>query len=162
MKISWPSSGHTILPTGTFLQPFSFPRLGPFPFFRTALDFCACRCLRRELRRIILAFALRTASVLAVCFFGKAVFGFFPVAGIIGCDCVSIIEPCSIGCTFIGPVKGELRRGITDNSLLAGLFDGRRMVSSGRAGTELFGSARSAARMTLGPLATRAFKLLVA
>ena len=31
-------------------------------------------------------------------------------------------EPCSIGCTFIGPVNGALRWGITDNSPPAGLF----------------------------------------
>jgi hypothetical protein len=79
--------------------------------------------LRRDSRRIIFALAARTASVLTDRFFGIAVFGLSPTAGIIGCDWAGLVEPCSAGCMLMGPVNGDLRRGIADNALLSALFD---------------------------------------
>jgi hypothetical protein len=78
--------------------------------------------LRRESRRIILAFAARTASILIDRFLGDAFFGLLPVVGIMGCNGVGLVEPCSAGCMFMGPVSGDLRRGITDNALRSALF----------------------------------------
>jgi hypothetical protein len=78
--------------------------------------------LRRESRRIILAFATRTASVLIDRFLGDVLFGSLPVAGIIGCNGVGLVEPCSAGCMLMGPVNGALRRGMTDNALRSALF----------------------------------------
>jgi hypothetical protein len=78
--------------------------------------------LRSESRRIILAFAARTASILADRFLGDVFFGLLPVVGIIGCNGVGLVEPCSAGCMFIGPVNGDLRRGITDNAPRSTLF----------------------------------------
>jgi hypothetical protein len=37
---------------------------------------------------------------------------------------VAAIELCSMGCTLIGPVDGDLRSGIKDNSLLPSSFNG--------------------------------------
>jgi hypothetical protein len=45
-----------------------------------------------------------------------------PVAGIIGCNGVGLVEPCSAGCMLMGPVDGDLRRGITDNAQPSALF----------------------------------------
>jgi hypothetical protein len=77
--------------------------------------------LRRESRRIILAFAARTASILIDRFLGDAVFGLLPVVGI-GCNGVGLVEPCSTGCMLMGPVNGDLRRGIIDNTPRSALF----------------------------------------
>ncbi len=82
----------------------------------------ARRCLRRESRRIILAFAARTASVLIERFLGDALFGLLPVVGIIGCNGVGLVEPCSAGCMLMGPVNADLRRGIADNAHRSALF----------------------------------------
>jgi hypothetical protein len=71
---------------------------------------------------MILAFAARTASVLTDRFFGMAVLDLPPAAGIIGCDWVGLVEPCSAGWMLMGPVNGDLRRGITDNALRPALF----------------------------------------
>jgi hypothetical protein len=76
--------------------------------------FWACRCFRSELRRIILAFAIRTASVLGVCFFACGVS--VSVVGIMR-NCMGAIVPCATGCTLMGPVDVGLPLGITDNSL---------------------------------------------
>jgi len=78
--------------------------------------------LRRESRRIILAFATRTASILIDRFLGDALFGLLPVVGIMGCDGIGLVEPCSAGCTLIGPVNGDLRRRIIDNAPRSALF----------------------------------------
>jgi hypothetical protein len=78
--------------------------------------------LRRESRRINLAFAARTASILIDRFLGDAFFGLLPVVGIIGCNGVALVEPCSAGCTLIGPVNGDLRRRIIDNAPRSALF----------------------------------------
>src|SRR5260370_28545562 len=63
----------------------------------------ASRCFRKELRRDILAFAARTASVLVGRCFGLGVFIAFPTVGIIGSTCVGLIELCSTGCVLMGP-----------------------------------------------------------
>jgi hypothetical protein len=78
--------------------------------------------LRRESRRKILAFAARTASILIDRFLGDAFFGLLSVAGITGCSGVGLVEPCSAGCMLMGPVNGNLRRGITGNAPRSALF----------------------------------------
>jgi hypothetical protein len=78
--------------------------------------------LRRESRRIILAFATRTASILIDRFLGDALFGLLPVVGIIGCNGIGRVEPCSAGCMLMGPVNGDLRRGMPDNAPRSALF----------------------------------------
>src|SRR5258705_2916516 len=65
----------------------------------------ARRCLRRESRRIILAFAARTASILIDRFLGYAFFPLLPGVGIMGCNAEGLVEPCSAGCMFMGPVR---------------------------------------------------------
>jgi hypothetical protein len=77
--------------------------------------------LRSELRRMILAFATRTASVLDGCFFGNGAFA-SPTVGIIGNSGVAAVEPCSTGCMSMGPGDIGLRLGIADNALLTGWF----------------------------------------
>jgi hypothetical protein len=54
-----------------------------------------------ELRLLIFAFAIRAASALGDCFFCVAVFAVFVDYG-----CAALSAPCSIGCTFMGPVAG--------------------------------------------------------
>jgi hypothetical protein len=44
-------------------------------------------------------------------------------------NCVAAVEPCSTGCTLMGPVDDGLRLGITDNSLLPSWF--RRLAEKG-------------------------------
>jgi hypothetical protein len=85
--------------------------------------FWACRCFRSELRRIIRAFAIRTASVLGVCFFDRRVFVSVSAVGIMR-NCVGAIEPCSTGCTVMGPVDVDLFLAIMDNALRPSSFDG--------------------------------------
>jgi hypothetical protein len=124
-----PKVGSSILSTGTMRRVPSLlapdachrPSSGCMPDVRrTAL--WARRCLRRESRRIILAFAARTASILIDRFLGDALLGLLPVVRIIGCSGVGLVEPCSAGCMFMGPVDGDLRRGITDNAQRSALF----------------------------------------
>jgi hypothetical protein len=74
---------------------------------------------------MILALAAWTASVLVGCFFRCGVFVSAPAAGIIGSNGVAAIEPCSTGCTLIGPADVGLRFGIMDNALLPHSFDAR-------------------------------------
>jgi hypothetical protein len=88
--------------------------------------FWACRCFRSELRRMILAFAIRTASVLGDGFFGSGVSVSAPAVGIQGSNGVAAIEPCSTGCMLIGPVIFALLFGILDNARLPGWFDARK------------------------------------
>jgi hypothetical protein len=53
---------------------------------------------------------------------GDALFGSLPVVGISGCDGVGRVEPCSAGCMLMGPVNGDLRRGIIHNAPQTALF----------------------------------------
>jgi len=56
---------------------------------------CACRCFRSEMRRMIRAFAMRTASVLVRLVFGGGVTkASVPIGvGIAGCEENGIVEP---------------------------------------------------------------------
>jgi hypothetical protein len=83
----------------------------------------ACRCFRNELRRVILAFATRTASVLVVVFcLGCGAFFNFPPIGIIGNTGVGTFEARSTGCVLMGPVTG-LSLGISDNATRPNSFE---------------------------------------
>ena len=84
--------------------------------------FSACRCLLSEPRRLIFALAIRTASARVDCFF-ETFFGFLPVTTTIGCDCINVIEPCTTGCTLMGPVNGGFGRGMPDNAWRANWFN---------------------------------------
>jgi hypothetical protein len=84
------------------------------------------------LRRIILAFATRTASVLGDGFFDSGVLVCAPAVGIPGSSGVAAIEPCSTGCMLIGPVNFGLLFGIMDNARLPGSFDARQKASPAR------------------------------
>jgi hypothetical protein len=64
-----------------------------------------------DLRLLIFAFATRAASALGDCFFSAAV-----VAALVDCGCAAVSAPCSIGCTFIGPVAGGRSLAIPDNA----------------------------------------------
>jgi hypothetical protein len=75
------------------------------------------------LRRVIRAFAIRTASVLGVGFFDSRVFVSVSAVGIMR-NCMAAIESRSAGCTLMGPVDVDLFLGIIDNALPPGLFDG--------------------------------------
>jgi hypothetical protein len=56
------------------------------------------------LRRVILAFATRIASVLVGFCFGFGAFFTPPTVGIIGSISLGIIDPRARGCVLIGPV----------------------------------------------------------
>ena len=71
---------------------------------------------------MILAFATRTASIRGDCFFGSGVLVSVAAVGIMGIG-VAAVEPCSTGCTLMGPVDVGLRLGINDNALPPDLFD---------------------------------------
>jgi hypothetical protein len=80
--------------------------------------------LRNEFRRVILAFATRTASVLVVgfCFsFDCGTFFNFPAVGIKGKTGVATFAARSTGCVLIGPVIG-VRLDMLDNSISPKLF----------------------------------------
>jgi hypothetical protein len=94
----------------------------------------ASRCFRKESRRVILAFAKRTASVLVRFLSGWGVFFHLSTVGIKGNTGVAIFEARSIGCVFIGPVT----LGILDNSICASLF--KRKDTRHNVG-DLFGAA---------------------
>ena len=79
-----------------------------------AQPFSACRCLFSEPRRLIFAFAIRTASARVNCLI-ETFFGFLLVSAAIGCDFINVIEPCATGCTLMGPVNGGFGRGMIDN-----------------------------------------------
>jgi hypothetical protein len=89
--------------------------------------FWACRCFRSEFRRIILAFAIRTASVLGDRFFASDVFVSASAVGIMS-NCVGAIEPFSTGCMLMGPVDVGLLLGIMDNAQIQSSFDARKGV----------------------------------
>src|SRR5271165_4285086 len=80
------------------------------------LPFWASRCFRSEFRRVLLALAARTASVLVGRCFGRGVFAAFPAVGIIGSPCVGAIEPRSRGCIVIGPADFGLFLGILNTA----------------------------------------------
>jgi hypothetical protein len=82
--------------------------------------FWACRCLRSELRRMILAFATRTACALGAGFLERVLVS-ATVVGIIS-NCVGACEPSAAGCTLMGPGDVGLRLGILDNARLASWF----------------------------------------
>ena len=88
------------------------------------MAFRASRCFRSDSRRVIFAFAARTASVRVGCFFGCGAFNAFPAAGIIGNACVGMTEPRLTGCVVMGPVGADLFLAIPDNALPPGSFDG--------------------------------------
>ena len=85
--------------------------------------FRASRCFCKELRRVILAFAARIASVLVSCCFGCGVLVTFPAIGIIGSACVGSIDERLLGCVLIGPVGVNVPLGILDNSLRSNPFN---------------------------------------
>ncbi|MEA2899035.1 MAG: hypothetical protein QOJ84_4650 [Bradyrhizobium sp.] len=70
---------------------------------------------------MILAFAIRTASVRGDRFFDSGVLVSAPGVGIMS-NCVGAIEPCSTGCMFIGPGDVGLLFGILDNSQMQSSF----------------------------------------
>ncbi len=74
-----------------------------------------------EPRRLIFAFATRTASARVDCFL-EACFGSL-FSGVIGRDCINVIEPCSTSCTLMGPVNGGFGRGMADNASRANWFN---------------------------------------
>src|SRR5256885_16137842 len=80
--------------------------------------FWAWRCFFSELRRIILAFAARTASILACWIFGRGVFfSSSPRVDILMGSRFRAVGLCSTGCMLIGPIVGDLLLAIWDNSL---------------------------------------------
>ena len=98
---------------------------------------------------MILAFATRTASILACCFSGKAVLVSSRSVGTMASIWVGAVELCSIGCTLIGPVYGDLRLGIRDNSLLPSWFNGSERGHAG-VNLKLTGPLSSQARVVDG------------
>jgi hypothetical protein len=78
------------------------------------------------LRRVILAFAARTASVRVGRCFGCGIFAAFPAVGIMGSTCVGLIEARSMGCVLIGPVV-DLFLSIVDNACLPDSFKGKQI-----------------------------------
>jgi hypothetical protein len=87
--------------------------------------FCACRCLRNELRRVIRAFAARTASFLVSFFFGGAARerSVSLASGNAGNTGAGIVALCATGCILIGPAHRGLLLCIGDNALPPNLFD---------------------------------------
>jgi hypothetical protein len=88
--------------------------------------FWACRCFRSELRRMIRAFATRTASLLGDRFFGSGAVVSVPAVGIMS-DCVDAIESCVTGCRVMVPADVGLRFGIQDNARLQSSFNAQRL-----------------------------------
>jgi len=80
------------------------------------LPFWASRCFRREFRRVILALAARTASVLVGSCFGCGLSAALPTVGMMGSPRVGIIEPRSRGCMVIGPVDVDFLLGILNTA----------------------------------------------
>ena len=92
------------------MEPFVIPplfKIAHFPKVNTVLmaQFCASdglswvrslRCFCSEFRLVILAFAIRSASALADCFFVPASSG-RSIVGFSDGDWLSVIEPCSTG-----------------------------------------------------------------
>jgi hypothetical protein len=80
-------------------------------------SFRACRCFRKDSRRVISALAARTASaIVGFCFCSGVLFT--PTYGSVGRTWVDNIEGRSIGCVIIGPIAG-LFLGILENAFLA-------------------------------------------
>jgi hypothetical protein len=79
--------------------------------------FRACRCFRKDSRRVISALAARSASAIVGFCFGSNVL-FTPTVGSVGRTWVNNIEGRPIGCVIMGPVAG-LFLGILENAFLA-------------------------------------------
>ena len=77
--------------------------------------FRACRCFRKDSRRVISALAARSASAIVGFCFGSDI-SFTPTVGSVGRTWVGNIEGRLIGCVVIGPVAG-LSLGIAGWSL---------------------------------------------
>jgi hypothetical protein len=82
--------------------------------------FRACRCFRKDSRRVISALAARTTSAIVGFCFGSSVL-FTPTCGSLGRTWVGNIEGRSIGCVIIGPIA-DLFLGILENAFLTILF----------------------------------------
>ena len=76
------------------------------------------------------AFAIRTASVLVGRCFGTGAFVCAPAAGIMGSSGVAAIEPCSKGCTLMGPGDVGLRFGIINNARVPRWFCSLRALTA--------------------------------
>jgi hypothetical protein len=76
------------------------------------------------LRRIILALAARTASILACWNFGSGAFFSSPIVDAMAGSWFGAVELCATGCTLMGPIDGDLLLAIRDNSLRPSSFDG--------------------------------------
>jgi hypothetical protein len=96
------------------------------------------------LRRVILAFAVRTASDLVDFCFCCGAFVTFPIVRVI--ICAGMIEARSIGCVLIGPVG--LFWSMVDNSLLPDLFKGQENLFNGQ---EKPAGLSRRARVSCGP-----------
>jgi hypothetical protein len=83
------------------------------------LTFWSSRCFRSDARRIILAFALPTASILVGRFRGSETFGSPPAAGING-RVGHIVADCT-GWVLMGPVAAGLRSIISQERFRSGL-----------------------------------------
>jgi hypothetical protein len=84
---------------------------------RRIYSFRACRCFRKDSRRVISALAAHTASaIVGFCFCSGVLFT--PTCGSVGRTWVDNIEGRSIGCVIIGPIAG-LFLGILENAFLA-------------------------------------------
>ena len=92
---------------------------------------CPCRafrCFRNELRRLILALAVRTASARVGFCFDCGALVVFPTVGIAGSTWVGLIEARSTGCVLMGPVIGS-RSGIRDNAFQPDSFNGHAYLN---------------------------------
>ena len=75
-------------------------------------------CFRRECRRITLAFAARTASVLVGCFFVAASLSLLSGVGIIGSICVGIVAQFIIDTPFVdNPIREPMVPEINSSSV---------------------------------------------
>jgi hypothetical protein len=91
---------------------------------------------------MILAFAARTASILACWSFGRGVFLSSPSVAIMVGSWFRAVELCSWGCTLIGPIDGDLLLAIRANSLRPSSFDGS-LKSAGSSAPILLGPVHS-------------------
>lgn len=87
----------------------------------------ASRCILKDFRRESLAVAMLTASVLVGSRFET--FCELPIARVVGCIGVGIVEVLPPGWVFIGPVI-DLLLGIRDNSAERNWFVTKKIVAS--------------------------------
>jgi hypothetical protein len=107
-----PSDGGRVVIPSQFRSGNRLTRLGAQQIYA----FRACRCFRKESRRVISALAARTASAIVGFCFGSSVL-FAPTCGSLGRTWVGNIEGRSIGCVIIGPIA-DLFLGILENAFL--------------------------------------------